>query len=103
MYLGPEERAAALSLSRGLFAARDAWATGERDAERLREIVRDRVAAEPLVQLEYVSVADAITLGEATAVDRPVRWCRLPPESAEPASSTTSCWGSASRADRAMH
>ena len=70
VYLGPQERAAALSLSCGLFAARDAWAAGERDAERLREIVRATIAAEPLVGLEYVSVADAITLDEAATVDR---------------------------------
>lgn len=71
VYLGREERAAALSLSRGLFAARDAWAAGERDADRLREIVREHVAAEPLVRLEYVSVAEAATLEEAAAVDGP--------------------------------
>ena len=71
VYLGPEERKAALSLSRGLFAARDGWAAGERDAERLRQIVRARVEAEPLVRLEYVSVADYATLEEATTVERP--------------------------------
>jgi pantoate--beta-alanine ligase len=71
VYLGPEERAAALSLSAGLFAARDAWQRGERDAERLRAIVRERVESEPLVRLEYVSVADAATLEEARATERP--------------------------------
>ncbi|HEX8958717.1 MAG TPA: pantoate--beta-alanine ligase [Solirubrobacterales bacterium] len=71
VYLRPDERVAALSLSRGLFAARDAWASGERDAEKLRGTVRAAIAAEPLVRLEYASVADAATLEEAATVDRP--------------------------------
>jgi pantoate--beta-alanine ligase len=39
-YLSPEERSRALSLSRGLFAARDAYAAGERDAPRLLAAAR---------------------------------------------------------------
>ena len=69
VYLSPEERAAALSLSAGLLAAREAWMAGERDAERLRAIVRERVAAEPLMRLESCSVADATTLDELASVD----------------------------------
>jgi len=71
VYLSPEERVAAGSLSAGLFAARAAWERGERDAERLRGIVRERIGAEPFVRLEYVSIADAATLEEEVAVDRP--------------------------------
>lgn len=61
-YLSPEERARATALSRGLFAARDAHASGERHADRLREIVRS-VAGEA-GPLDYVSVADPFTLAE---------------------------------------
>jgi pantoate--beta-alanine ligase len=71
VYLSPEERRAALCLSAGLFAVRDAWSAGLRDATALREMFRDRVAAEPLVRLEYVSIADAETLEELTVADRP--------------------------------
>ena len=69
-YLGPHERAGALVLSRGLFAAREAWGRGERDPGRLRTAVRDTVAAEPAVALEYVSAADPITLAELEAPAR---------------------------------
>ncbi|MBX6341415.1 MAG: pantoate--beta-alanine ligase, partial [Thermomicrobiaceae bacterium] len=68
VYLSPEERRAAVALSQGLFAARDRFQAGERDAEALRETVRARVAREPLVRLEYVSVADPETLEELSTV-----------------------------------
>jgi pantoate--beta-alanine ligase len=61
-YLSPDERQRAAALSRGLFAARDAWERGERDAVTLqRTVVGIAVDAG---QLEYVSVADPVTLRE---------------------------------------
>lgn len=71
VYLGPGERVAARVLSAALFAARSRWESGERDAETLRRLVRETIAAEPQVQLEYVSVADAATLDELEVADRP--------------------------------
>lgn len=62
-YLSPEERQRALALSHSLFAARDEWTRGERDARQLRENTR-RLAQAPGVTLEYVSVADPVTLDE---------------------------------------
>ncbi|OLC54219.1 MAG: pantoate--beta-alanine ligase [Chloroflexi bacterium 13_1_40CM_4_68_4] len=62
-YLSADERRRALVLSRGLFAARDLWAGGTREAERLTNAVRRHVDA-PGVSLEYVSAADPITLAE---------------------------------------
>ena len=63
-YLTPQQRTAALALSRGLFAAQDAWSRGTRDPLRLRVRVEEMVKKEPLVALEYVSVADPLTLAE---------------------------------------
>ncbi len=63
-YLNPAERQAATVLSRGLAAARETFATGERDAETLRQIVAQIVNAEPLARLQYVSCADVGTLQE---------------------------------------
>ncbi|HEY7625137.1 MAG TPA: pantoate--beta-alanine ligase [Candidatus Limnocylindria bacterium] len=62
-YLSTFERRDALSLSRALFAARDGWDAGERDPAALRDRTKER-AANPGVQLEYVSVADPLTLDE---------------------------------------
>jgi pantoate--beta-alanine ligase len=63
VYMNDEERAAAAVIPRALFAARDA---GSRDPGRLEEIVRQAVASEPLVDLEYVSANDARSLGPVT-------------------------------------
>jgi pantoate--beta-alanine ligase len=63
-YLSPEERVAALSLSRGLMFASDAFAVGERDAGMLRDLVRGDLASEELVRVDYVSLADDETLVE---------------------------------------
>ena len=67
-YLNPKERRAATVLYRGLTAAREAFEAGERDAERLRNIVAQTVADEPLVDLQYVSCADPGTLQELETV-----------------------------------
>ncbi len=63
-YLKNDERLAARCLSRGLFLARDAFHSGERDASSLKKIVRDEVELEKLARLQYVSCADPITLLE---------------------------------------
>ena len=71
VHLGEAERAAAPVLRRALLAARDRWATGERSAEALRAIMRAELAAEPLAEVDYVSVADGRTLAELDHVDGP--------------------------------
>jgi pantoate--beta-alanine ligase len=63
-YLAPDERKAALALSRGLFGAGEAWARGTRDPERLLNRVRDVVEAEPRVKIEYIAISDPMTLAE---------------------------------------
>jgi len=67
-YLDPEQRRAAAVLYRALSAAREAFDAGERDAERLRQIVADTVAGEPLAELQYISCADRDTLQELETV-----------------------------------
>jgi pantoate--beta-alanine ligase len=56
-YLSAAERAAAAALSRALFSARDLIAAGERDAAAVRRAALAVIAAEPLLQLEYLVVA----------------------------------------------
>jgi pantoate--beta-alanine ligase len=69
-YLDAEERQAAAVLFRALSAAKTAFEEGERDAEKLRQIVRETVASEPLATLQYVSCADYETLQELERVER---------------------------------
>ncbi len=68
VYLSPEERQAATVLFRSLSAAQSAYDSGEREAEKLRGMVRAIVAAEPLANLQYISCADYDTLEELETV-----------------------------------
>jgi pantoate--beta-alanine ligase len=63
-YLNEEERQAALCLSRGLNKAEEAYHTGEKNAEKLREIVARAINEEHLAELQYVSCAHPETLEE---------------------------------------
>ncbi|MCZ6789373.1 MAG: pantoate--beta-alanine ligase [Chloroflexi bacterium] len=70
-YLSKQEREAALVLSRALRRVEELWRGGERDGEALRQEMRGMVQAEPLAELDYVSVADTAALEELGTVDRP--------------------------------
>ena len=61
-YLGAEERKAAAILSEALRRAKAAAVAGERDANRVRQLLRETIGLEPLVSLEYAEVADAHSL-----------------------------------------
>jgi pantoate--beta-alanine ligase len=71
VYLTSTERIAARVLSASLQRVQGSYQSGERDAEVLRTIVRATIGAESLAQLDYVSVADAVTLDELMSVDHP--------------------------------
>jgi pantoate--beta-alanine ligase len=62
-YLSADERSRALALPRALVAAKEDWSRGVRDPAKLRDRVR-RDTAVPGVTLEYVSVADPLTMEE---------------------------------------
>ncbi len=68
VYLDPAQRKAATVLYRALSAAKAAYDKGERDAARLRDIMKQTIEAEPLAQLQYVSCADYISLQELDRV-----------------------------------
>jgi len=68
VYLDTQERKAATVLYRSLTAAKNAYENGERQAEKLRQIMKDVLATEPLAQVQYVSCADYDTLEELGTV-----------------------------------
>jgi len=70
-YLTPEQRAAALSLSRGLHAAREAFEAGERNAGALIRRARQGMEAEPLLRIDYVELVDAESLTPVEKLDLP--------------------------------
>ena len=71
IYLTPDERAQAPVLHAGLRAAAAAFEDGERDASALRTLVRNRIAAEPLAEIDYISLADSETLAEIEGAVEP--------------------------------
>jgi len=72
VYLTPAQRAAAPIIKRALDEAAASYARGERDADRLRFIVAERISTEPQAHIEYVSLADDETLDEiAEDIDAP--------------------------------
>ncbi|MGB4582501.1 MAG: pantoate--beta-alanine ligase [Coriobacteriia bacterium] len=62
VYLSREERAAAIVLYRALRSAETLALDGERDAHVLADAMRSLVESEPLAEVDYAVVADAITL-----------------------------------------
>jgi pantoate--beta-alanine ligase len=66
--LSPTGRAAAPVVRRALLAGAASIRTGERDAGDVRAAMRAVLAAEPLAEPEYVSVADTETLRELDTI-----------------------------------
>ena len=71
VYLSPEQRAAALVLSRSLRLAEELVRAGERDADVVRARMREIIEGEPLAAVDHVSVSDAETLEELARIERP--------------------------------
>ncbi|MEJ2607579.1 MAG: pantoate--beta-alanine ligase [Anaerolineales bacterium] len=63
-YLNEAQRKAATVLFRSLTAAEEAFESGQREAQTLRDTMSAVLAGEPLAQVQYVSVADPETLEE---------------------------------------
>ena len=58
----PEERKAAPALNHALQATEAAMLSGTRDSGALRRIVEERLAAEPLLRIDYIEIVDALSL-----------------------------------------
>lgn len=69
--LGAEERRAAAVLYRALRAAQEMVAKGVRAADRILAAVREVIAPESLVRLQYVELCDPETLAVVERVERP--------------------------------
>jgi pantoate--beta-alanine ligase len=67
-YLEGADRTAATILFRALSAAKSAYDGGERNAEKLRAVMKETLASEPRAQAQYVSCADYDTLEELDTV-----------------------------------
>ncbi len=61
VYLGQDERRAALCLVRALTAANDGWMAGQRDTAALRAAMLDVLLAEALARVDYAEIVDEET------------------------------------------
>lgn len=69
VYLSPEEKTAALVLSRSLRLAKDAYEKGERSAAFLKALVTKEIAGEPLASIDYVDLFSFPALEAIETVD----------------------------------
>lgn len=68
-YLTPEERLAAVCLSRSLCKAERLLRRGETSAQALISLVQGELEREPLARVEYVKLCDAETLDDMDKID----------------------------------
>jgi pantoate--beta-alanine ligase len=64
VYLSPEQRNAAPIINQSLLAASFIYQNGERDVEKLRVVIEEVLRTERLAEVDYISIADAVTLRE---------------------------------------
>lgn len=68
VYLNPEERKAALILSKVLYEAENLIKEGERDKEKVLEYIYGRISSEKLADIDYVQILSASDLKETAVI-----------------------------------
>ena len=71
-YLSKEERIAALVLSRSLGLAKDSLKDGERNANKLKEIIKEEINKEPLAKIDYIEIVDSDSLENVNNIEKTV-------------------------------
>lgn len=72
-YLSPDERRDALVLFQSERLAQQLVDSGETDAARITQAMRDHILRVPYAKIDYVAIVDPETLQEVSTVNRPVR------------------------------
>lgn len=65
-YLSPEERQAALILSKSVALGKTLITEGQRDAKALTDAMKKNIESEPLARIDYVDAVDGITMQPVT-------------------------------------
>ena len=69
-YLSPEERKAALVLSRSIVLGKEMVEKGERDCKRILAAMTAEIEKEPLAKIDYVKIVDLDTMQQVEKIDR---------------------------------
>ena len=70
-YLNPDERKAALVLSKAIFRGMELVRGGETECTKIIADMRSLIEAEPLARIDYVKIVDCATMQQIPALDRP--------------------------------
>ncbi|CUU48181.1 pantoate--beta-alanine ligase [Clostridium beijerinckii] len=71
-YLSKDERKAALVLSRSLEIAKDALRKGERNANNIKNSIKDVLNSEPSAKIDYVEIVDSDSLESVEIIEKNV-------------------------------
>lgn len=71
-YLSPQERSAALILSKSLVKGRELLEQGERSADKIISVITENINTEHMARIDYIEVVDALSMEKADSIDRPV-------------------------------
>lgn len=71
--LSPTGRAQSLKISRGLLAAQRANHAGERNSQKLEDIVRTSLQEEANIEIDYITAVEERTLDRITEITQPSR------------------------------
>ena len=67
-YLSPEERKAALVLSRSIFLGKEMVEKGEHDAKKIIDAMTEEIEKEPLAKIDYVKLVDLDTMQQVDSI-----------------------------------
>lgn len=70
-YLSPEERKAAVILHKGLSEGEALVKSGETNAARVKQAIRDVIESEPLAKIDYVELVDFDNMEEIDTLKKP--------------------------------
>lgn len=70
-YLNPDERQAALVLSKSLVRAQELLQLGEKDSGQILAVMNDLISREPLARIEYISIVDPTALEPLQQISGP--------------------------------
>ena len=71
-YLSEAERTAALVLSKSLNIAKELLENGERNADKIKEIMKEEILKEPLAKIDYVEIVDSDSLENVENIEKSI-------------------------------
>lgn len=72
VYLNPEQRKAALVLSRSLFGAEELIRNGERRKDKVLQYIKNNISSKDLAEIDYIEIVNADTLEPVHAIENRV-------------------------------